>query len=257
MSPSQNKTQKEASQNSNIQHLIMVPGHALLNDQAKAGQDLDYYSDESRWVLAPFQKEELRYYIQHVKAGLKALKKDDQAILVFSGGRTRPGYKKWTEAKSYLEVAKALPEWDKKLSLRIMTEDFARDSIQNVCFPLFLYHEHFDRFPDHLMIANWKFKADRFDLHRQTLGFPLESFTYVGVNDPLKKNLDGALKGEAKTLKQFTDNPFGLSDELKKKRADRDPHGDRHPYGKLLKRFFRGTAYYQSHRDQFPQLSND
>jgi len=255
MPSSQGEAQKKSL--SNIQNLIIVPGHALLKDEALAKQDLTYYSDENHWVLESFQKGEVKYYIQHVQAGLKLLMKDDESILIFSGGRTRPGHKKWSEAKSYLAVAQALPEWDKAFSDRMMTEDFARDSIQNICFPLFLYHQQFDIFPEHLTVVNWKFKADRFELHRQTLGFPAKEFTYFGVNNPLKKNLDGALKGEAKTLQQFTDNPFGLSEELKQKRAARDPHNDRYPYGKILKRFFKGTAYYQSHRDKFPQLGND
>lgn len=220
-----------------IEDLLIVPGHALLKDEAKPNQPLDYYLDESKWHLQEFQKGEIEFYINHIQAGLIALAKNPHALLIFSGGRTRPGNKKWSEASSYLSIARSLPEWNEDLEQRIATEDYARDSIENLCFGMFLFDQLMGRFPDNTTILNWGFKEDRFDFHRKTLGVPKKRFSYKGVNNPNKASLEAALKGEEKTLRQFQKDPFGLSEILLNKKHLRDPYRDGNPYLKFLSDF--------------------
>lgn len=60
-------------------HLIIVCGHAIWNGGPTNGKD------ESEWVIEDWKKGETPTYVEHIKAGLKVLNKDDRAILVFSG----------------------------------------------------------------------------------------------------------------------------------------------------------------------------
>lgn len=46
-------------------------------------------TDESEWLLAPFQKGESPTFVKHIKAGLNVLKADDQSVVCFSGLVTR------------------------------------------------------------------------------------------------------------------------------------------------------------------------
>lgn len=218
-----------------INQLLIVPGHALLTDETCVGENLRYYMDERRWHLQPFQSGEVPFYVDHIRAGLTALIENQNALLIFSGGRTRPGNSKWSEASSYLNIARSLPEWDDELERRIGTEDFARDSVSNVFFSEFQFDLRIGHFPNMTTVFGWAFKSPRFDLHRATLGIPIEEFKYIGVNNP--SDIEGAQKGESKAFQQFQSDPFGISDELMRKKHQRDPHHDSNPYLRLLSDF--------------------
>jgi len=218
----------------NVSKLIVVPGHALLRDGVLAGKKLSYYKSDDVWRLQGFQKGEPPFYIEHIKAGVDALIENPEAILTFSGGRTRPDNQDWSEAGSYLAVAKALPEWTTELEDRVLTEDFARDSILNIFYSSLRYFMETGKFPETVEVMNWGFKASRFNNHREALGISKDQFTYTEINNPIGGNLEGAKKGEAKALDAFQKDPLALEGDLLRKREARDPHQDGNPYISLL-----------------------
>lgn len=63
----------------NIDHLIIVPGHAILLDK------FNYMSDDA-WVLETFQKGgHVQTYVDHIIRGVEMVKDDVRSLLVFSG----------------------------------------------------------------------------------------------------------------------------------------------------------------------------
>lgn len=75
-------------------HLVVVCCHGIY-----FGPDS---SDESNWLIEPFQTGETGTYIAHIEAGVRALAKDDRALLVFSGGATKRSRTEMTEGQGYL-----------------------------------------------------------------------------------------------------------------------------------------------------------
>jgi hypothetical protein len=62
-----------------INHLIVVTGHAILLDKNK-------YTEDEAWVLEPFQKGgQVQTFIDHVVRGIELAKEDERSLLVFSG----------------------------------------------------------------------------------------------------------------------------------------------------------------------------
>ena len=70
----------------------------------------------------------------HIQAGIDVVHKDPHALLVFSGGETRPITGPMTEAVSYFHVADAMRLWPEggTVRARSITEEFATDSFENL-----------------------------------------------------------------------------------------------------------------------------
>jgi hypothetical protein len=79
-------------------HLIVVCCHAIYTGGSKLGASEDEWlviriislygktaSDALSRLIEPFQKGETPTFIDHIKAGLKALAEDSHSLLVFSG----------------------------------------------------------------------------------------------------------------------------------------------------------------------------
>lgn len=62
-----------------ITNLIVVCCHAIWLGGPSGGYD------EAEWAIESFQKGETPNFIEHVKAGLKALEEEPNSLLVFSG----------------------------------------------------------------------------------------------------------------------------------------------------------------------------
>jgi folylpolyglutamate synthase len=60
-------------------HLIIVCGHAIWLGGPQDGWD------ESEWLIEGYKKGETPTFIEHIKAGVKLLSQDEDAVLVFSG----------------------------------------------------------------------------------------------------------------------------------------------------------------------------
>ncbi len=212
--------------------LLLVPGHSLLKDRTSSGQTASFYGKDEAWLLESFQKGESVKFLEHIQAGLTALAEHPNSLLVFSGGRTRAGAEKWSEAASYLAVAQTLPEWRPDFSRRVLTEEFARDSFQNLLYSLCRFREATGEWPQKIKVLNWGFKNQRFDFHRSALGLSSDRFRFIQVNNP--HDLYEAQKGELRTLAAFMKDPYGIEPEgLGGKRAQRNPHRDLHPYHKI------------------------
>ncbi|RSH90270.1 hypothetical protein EHS25_001604 [Saitozyma podzolica] len=88
-----------------LEHLIMVPGHAIW-----LGHDASKVEEDDQWILEPMQKGgSVKTYVKHIREGVERLRQDPKALLVFSGGATRaPPSPPIPEALSYLSLAQAL-----------------------------------------------------------------------------------------------------------------------------------------------------
>lgn len=206
------------------ERLILVPGHAVYLDGDP--------TNDAAWSLLPFQHEEGRCYLEHVRRGVELAAADPTALLVFSGGRTRPGCGPCGEACGYWRLAEREGFFGHaEVRARTTTEEHARDSLENLLFGVCRFREHQGAFPDRVTVVGWRFKASRFALHAAALELA-DRCDYVGVNDP--PDLAAATRGEAITLATFVRDPFGLGPELAAKRALRNPERHTPPYALVV-----------------------
>jgi hypothetical protein len=64
-----------------LEHLIMVPGHAIW-----LGHDPARVEDDDQWILEPMQRGgSVKTYLEHIRQGVERLRQDPKALLVFSG----------------------------------------------------------------------------------------------------------------------------------------------------------------------------
>jgi len=117
---------------SSATHLVIVAGHSVLI----SGHLQDADRDEQDWFLLDYQKGKglPNAIVAHIQAGMAEAAADPEALLVFSGGETRANAGPETEGASYYRVADAMHLWpdDSSLRARTTTEEFARDSFENL-----------------------------------------------------------------------------------------------------------------------------
>ncbi|KAI1608947.1 hypothetical protein EDD37DRAFT_132812 [Exophiala viscosa] len=235
-------------------HLIIVCCHAIY-----IGPDS---FNESDWLIEPFQKGETDTYIAHVEAGVKELAKDENALLVFSGGATKRDRTEKTEGEGYLNVALernlfGLETSPPSLRQRMFVDRFATDSYQNVLcsliqFPLSVaeYQRRLSTeggddpghvsaamgpkvdvvFPSKLTIISHEFKRSRsLNLHLPAMRWGENREThYVGINpsfDAVKMaeiEVGDRLRGYGAWEKDL----YGVGELLSRKRAVRGWEGE-------------------------------
>lgn len=107
---------------------------------------------------------------------------------------------------------------------RVVTEDHAVDSYQNLLFAILRFHAMTRRFPAHVAIISHDFKKNRFlELHAPAIRWPARNLTFKGV-DPAehvvrREVLDA---GEsARGYKAFQGDPYGTGTLLQAKRQGR------------------------------------
>lgn len=201
-----------------MHHAIVVAGHAIYQQ----GDPLD----DSSWTLQPYQSGEARFFVEHIERGVHLAALDPAALLIFSGGQTSAPAGPRSEAESYRAVAEHYQWWKHgSVAARTVTEEFARDSAENLQFSLACFHQHIGHWPQSVTLISWQFKEERFQHHCAALPWPAERFTFVGANNP--PHVD--LAAEARTLAAFQEN----SPEVEKKRHARNPFLRRHPYLRL------------------------
>ena len=210
--------------------LVVVCGHAVYTagDYSRAGE-------ESSWYLEDYQRVKGRAetFVEHAKVGVMEAANNPKALLVFSGGKTRKSAGSLGEGTSYWEVARANRWFGKADSVapRAFTEDFARDSLENVMFSITRFHELTGKVPRKLTVVGYEFKRDRFvDLHRAALRFPRDRFVYVGTGAAGTEERSAASEIEVRA--QFKADPYGCSGELGRKRRERDPFNVGQPYSR-------------------------
>jgi hypothetical protein len=203
-------------------HAIIVAGHAIITDFS------DPLADES-WMLLPFQKGEPRKYVEHIRAGVELAAADPASLLVFSGGQTRREAGPRSEAQSYFWIAGHYGWFGHpEVAARAITEEFARDSFENLLFGICRFRECTSRYPDRVTFVSWKFKRERFELHRAAILWPRERFSYYGVNDP--DDIAQALAAEQQTAAGYAADPYSSFPEFEGKRQSRNPFLRQHGY---------------------------
>lgn len=245
--------------------------------------------DEDNWMISSFQRGQTETFLKHIRVAAKITRKDPNAVLVFSGGQTQQFAGPYSEAQSYWTLAASvLNEYDvpdlsynheeaadpiqedirgksggNHLVNRMLVEEYATDSYENLLFSIARFREYTGKYPDLITIVGLEFKKERFqNVHRTALRFPASKFRYVGIDPPelkaapeksnnnrdqvtenLNENPDAdkskqspryinALLGERKNaLEPFIRDPHGCKESLLvDKRRQRNPFRRMHPY---------------------------
>lgn len=87
-----------------LSNLVMVAGHSIYTSN-KCGK----FNGEDSWFLEPYQKHpgQAATFIAHIKEGVEVASRDEEALLLFSGGETRKDAGPRSEAQSYWAVAES------------------------------------------------------------------------------------------------------------------------------------------------------
>lgn len=221
-----------------LENLIIVAGHAIY-----VASNFNHPEADSSWFLQDFQKGEARFYIEHIDRGVDLAATEPTSLLVFSGGQTRVEAGARSEATGYWLLAEHVLQWKgTNVRERATTEEYARDSFENLLFSICRFYECTQRYPRRVTVVSWRFKRERFELHRKAIRLSENHFAFEGVNDPAPDRLEGSLRGERIAVVQFTEDPYGVrlappdappaerTKYLGEKRKDRNPFNRLHPY---------------------------
>jgi hypothetical protein len=209
-----------------LTHLVLVASHAVF----LGGGDP---ADEQRWVLEPYQVGHASTFVEHVRAGLRIAAADRSALVVFSGGQTRPRAGPRSEAQSYWALAEVLG-WPADgagatVSLRATTEEHARDSYENLLFSLCRFREVTGHYPARVTVVSLPPKRARFeDVHRAAVRYPAAQFEFVGVGP--EGSDDNHAYERALVRDGFARDPAGCRGAIQQKRAARNPQRRVPPY---------------------------
>jgi hypothetical protein len=200
-----------------LKHAIIVAGHApyIATDFREPLADFS-------WVLSEGQKGEPRFYLDHIKRGVELVNSEPDALLIFSGGQTRESAGPRSEALGYFLLAQHVVGFGSaSVPERATTEEFARDSFENVLFGICRFREFTGNYPEAVTVVSWAFKEERFSAHREAIRWPSDKFRFVGVNNPI--DLATALAGEEGARADFAKDPYGTGAKLSLKRKQRNP----------------------------------
>jgi hypothetical protein len=196
-------------------HAVIVAGHAVLRHFADPTAD-------DNWVLLDFQHGEGGCYVEHVQRGVERTAADPQALLIFSGGQSRVDAGPLSEAYSYYWIAQHYGWFGHPgVAARTLTEEFARDSFENLLFGLCRCKEWTGAYPERVTFVGWRFKQQRFELHREAIRWPLARYEYDGANDPPQRGQ--AETAEAQTHAGYLADPYSSGDVYRAKRESRNP----------------------------------
>lgn len=229
-----------------IDTLIIVCCHALWIGEPESAA-FGPTNVEDGWLISSFQSGETQTFIKHVQAGLDALLSNSNAILVFSGGRTKPERTQLTEAGTYMDfLIHSQPHVFHQNLDRLFAETSATDSFQNVLFSLLQYpwfveqcYSHraaltdsapakleISASPRQLIVIGHEFKRARFEeLHLPVLRYPTDPsrFKYIGIDPPFdQQKMRDIKEGDAKSGHgAWKDDLYGTGTLLAEKRLAR------------------------------------
>ncbi|KAJ2721541.1 hypothetical protein GGI07_003894 [Coemansia sp. Benny D115] len=208
---------------SQLTDLVLVPGHGVYMGN---GSPLN----EASWYLLDQQRGEVGAFMAHIGKAIEIVKEHDTALLLFSGGKTRMDAGAYSEAQGYWAAADRMGWLTKDVYRRVLTEEFARDSYENVLFSIARFHEVTGNYPDRITVVGFEFKQPRFlDLHRHALRYPKIRFNYVGINPPGDVGRLAQLE-KANAYDLFARDLYGCSAALKDKKTMRNPFSTKHGY---------------------------
>lgn len=228
--PELNGMSKRSFQRQDNTHLIIVPGHAVVKlDDISHALDSDH-----AWHLLSYQMHQDFPIIiaSHIRKGIDLTLADGNATLVFSGGETRHDVGPLSEAASYYYVALHNEWFPHGFADRVLLEEFARDSYENLLFSLCRFKEVNGDYPSKVTVVGFDFKELRYtQLHRLAMRFPIEAFKYDGIRPPNGFDYKRAVGGEAEAYQQFFSDMYACSTvALQKKREERNPFSRTIPY---------------------------
>ncbi|CAD0112668.1 unnamed protein product, partial [Aureobasidium uvarum] len=180
--------------------------------------------EESSWLLKPFQRSdptvgkpgEHETFLLHIQAGVNALRRKG-TILLFSGAKTERDAP-FSEADSYRNVlmqcfGDSNVVQQAMADGRILCEDAATDSYQNLLFSLLEYYEVKGEWPQMVTVITHSFKEAR---------FLVRDIRVQGINPPFPiSELRDVKRLEKQTLDLFKADPHGAHDPLSSKRSAR------------------------------------
>lgn len=219
-----------------LDHLVLVAGHAIYIGNK---WDETQLSNEDNWILEKFQHGQVPAFLAHIKRGVDIAANDSNSLLVFSGGQTRPGAGPRSEGATYWLTADTMSganstgagnKWQ-AVKTRATTEEYARDSFENLLFSVCRFRQLTGRYPGKITVVSFEFKRLRFEVvHRGALRYPQGRFQFDGT-DTDGVSVD-AKQGEMKnSLGPFAKDPHGCNTEvLRGKKIARNPYLRFAPY---------------------------
>ncbi|KAH8075093.1 hypothetical protein JL721_1086 [Aureococcus anophagefferens] len=216
-----------------LRRLVVVAGHAVTMAESLEGVE----ENDASWYLLGYQRgrDLPREFVKHARRGAELAAGRDDALLVFSGGQTRRDAGPRSEAQSYWLLAEHFGWWGLPgVAARATTEEYARDSYENLLFSICRFREVAGDYPEAVDVVSFDFKERRFvDLHAPAIRFPKDAFHFEAVPVDGASRFDGAAaaEGEAAAAAAFEEDPYGCDGELHAKRRSRDPFHRGVPYG--------------------------
>jgi|TARA_B100001540_G_scaffold149675_2_gene132759 hypothetical protein len=209
-------------------NLVIVTGHSVYS-----GSDYMRAGEENSWFLEEYQMHAgtANALVEQIKVGVETAARDGKAILLFSGGKTRKLGGQVSEGSSYWQVSRAY-NWFGEMSVekRAFTEEYARDSFENLMFSMCRFYELTGKYPMKTTVVGYDFKRERFEeLHAKALKIPSAKFAFVGTPEVMsfKKQF---MEGEVKVRGLFKKDAYGCEAPLSEKRKLRDPFAVGAPY---------------------------
>ena len=209
-------------------NLVIVTGHSVYS-----GSDYMRAGEENSWFLEEYQMHAgtANALVEQIKVGVETAARDGKAILLFSGGKTRKLGGQVSEGSSYWQVSRAY-NWFGEMSVekRAFTEEYARDSFENLMFSMCRFYELTGKYPMKTTVVGYDFKRERFEeLHAKALKIPSVRFAFVGTPEVMsfKKQF---VEGEVKVRSLFEKDAYGCEAPLSEKRKLRDPFAVGAPY---------------------------
>lgn len=207
--------------------LILVCCHATYTGSGTS-------TEADQWLLQPFQRanaatgkrSEHETFITHIMAGALAAQQQPRALLVFSGGKT--AHPDISEAAGYARVLKSFGSAWSDVSERLVLEELATDSYENLLFSIIRYWETVGRWPQNVTIITHAFKERRFlDLHAKAIKWPSARIRVQGVNPPFtREELAQTQRAELDhAYNKFEQDPYGVQQYLGAKRKARNWKG--------------------------------
>ena len=105
-------------------------------------------------------------------------------MCIYASGQTRVHAGPQSEGQSYWRIANSLIHKEandstamENLATRMIVEDYARDSHENVLFSLCRFQEMTGQYPSHITVVGFEFKRKRFEeIHLSSLRYPEQQY---------------------------------------------------------------------------------